>query len=147
MNPAQILSLAYLGGTAYGMLAGALCPWWLAGAPCYALAGFVYLAVRDDAGWSPPERTAAVNGAMFGSCAAATVVSMICNLPHETGALDGLDPCAVPIVIALVYASGVWRDEIDPPTWPATRMQVFAACCALYLTTCVLAWLLRSTHG
>jgi hypothetical protein len=143
MNPAQILSLAYLVGTAYGMLAGALCPWWLAGAPCYALAGAAHLAFRDP-DWSPAERSAAVSGAMFGSCAAATVVSMICNLPHETGALEGFDPCAVPIIIALVYAAGVWHDEMNPPTWPATRMQVLAACCALYLTTCGLAWLLRS---
>lgn len=145
MNPAQILSLAYLGGTAWGMFSGALFPWWLSGAPCYGLAGLVYLAILDDGCWTPAERSAAVNGALFGSCAAATVVSMICNVPHETGALEGLDPCAAPIILTLVYAAGVWRDEMNPPTWPATRMQVFAACCALYFTTCGLAWLLRST--
>ena len=132
MNPAQILSLAFLAGLVPGYCAGAWCPWWLAGFPCYVAAFITYKVAKADPDHTPEQVGAYTTGMLMGGCAAASVVGWVCAEPHATGVLHGLDPCAAPLVVGLLYAVGVWADEMNPPAFPATRSQVAWAGFALY---------------
>lgn len=143
MSPAQALALYYLAGTVVGYVAGSMLPWWIAGLPCYVAAGATYAAARTDKENTREDLTAYGVGMLMGSLAAATVVSMVCDVPHGTAVLDGLDPCAAPIVIALLAAVVAWGDERWPPRWPDTPRSINVAAFILYAVTVASALLLR----
>ena len=139
MTPSQILSLAYLAGVVLGYFAGAWLPWWIAGLPCYAGAFGAWLVARADAENTREQVTAYAAGMLMGSCASASVVSLLCTVPHATGAIEGVDPCAAPVLVGLFYAAGVWHRDDNPPAFPSTRAQVNALAFGLYLATLALA--------
>lgn len=142
MSPSQILALAFLFGLLPGYLAGAWCPWWLAGLPCYAAALLVFRVASTDEENAPVEVAAASSGVLCGSNAAAFSV-VLCHHEHGHGAVDGLDPCAAALLVGLVYAVYVWRDEANPPHFPSDKRGVWLAGLGLYIATVGLAYVMR----
>lgn len=142
MNPSQILSLAFLGGLLPGYLAGSLCPWWLAGLPCYATALLVNRVGSSSEENTPLDVSTASTGVLVGSCASA-LSGVMCRGGHACWTIDGLDPCAAALLVGLVYATYVWRDELNPPRFPDDWRGVWLTSLILYIAAVALALLLR----